>query len=253
MIADPTKRFTERVDNYVKYRPGYPGEVITFLQKECGLTSDSIIADIGSGTGIFSNLLLDKDYHVYAIEPNQAMQQAAKQWLGSNGNYSPIDATAEATTLPAKSVDLIVCAQSFHWFNDERTRSEFKRILKDGCFVALIWNNRMIDIDKFSKAYEELLKNDSLDYNKVNHRNINDIDFKAFFKDGEYKKITYPNAQVFDWNGLLGRVLSSSYVPPQNTDAGKQFQLLLQNAFAKYNVNGMVSFQYQTEIYIGHI
>ncbi|MDP9081011.1 MAG: class I SAM-dependent methyltransferase [Bacteroidota bacterium] len=253
MSADPTKRFTERVDNYVKYRPGYPDEVITFLQKECGLTSKSVIADIGSGTGIFTRILLDKGFKVYAIEPNQAMQQAARQWLGSNKNYTPIDAAAEATTLTPKSIDLIVCAQSFHWFNDERTRAEFKRILKDGRFVALIWNNRLIDVDEFSKAYEDLLKKDSIDYNKVNHRNVNDIDFKAFFKDKEYKKVIYPNAQEFDWQGLIGRAFSSSYVPPQNTDAGKKFQQLLQDAFAKYNTKGKVNFHYQTEIYIGRV
>ncbi|MDB5086953.1 MAG: Methyltransferase protein [Mucilaginibacter sp.] len=253
MTSDPTKRFTERVDNYVKYRPGYPDEVIDFLQNECGLTEESVIADIGSGTGIFTKLLLDKGYIVYAVEPNQAMQQAAKQWLGSNENYTAIDAIAEATTLPPKSIDLVVCAQAFHWFNDERTRAEFKRILKDGSSAALIWNNRLADTDDFSRAYENLLKNGSLDYNKVNHRNITDIDFKAFFKNGQYKQVNYQNAQVFDLDGLMGRAFSSSYVPPQNSEEGKKFRELLQGIFAKYNVSGKVSFQYQTEIYIGQV
>jgi ubiquinone/menaquinone biosynthesis C-methylase UbiE len=253
MTSDPTKRFTERVDNYVKYRPGYPDEVIDFLRSECELSKESAIADIGSGTGIFTKLLLDKGYMVYAVEPNQAMQQAAKQWLGNNENYTAIDATAEATTLPPKSIDLIVCAQAFHWFNNERTLAEFKRILKDSGHAALIWNNRLANTDYFSMAYEALLKNGSVDYNKVNHRNISDIDFKAFFKDGQYKQVNYQNAQVFDLDGLMGRAFSSSYVPPQNSEEGKKFRDLLQDIFTKYNVSGKVSFQYQTEIYIGQV
>lgn len=253
MTSDPTKRFTERVDNYVKYRPGYPDEVIDFLRSECELSEESAIADIGSGTGIFTKLLLDKGYMVYAVEPNQAMQQAAKQWLGNNENYTAIDATAEATTLPPKSIDLVVCAQAFHWFNNERTLAEFKRILKESGHAALIWNNRLANTDYFSMAYESLLKNSSVDYNKVNHRNISDIDFKAFFKDGQYKQVNYQNAQVFDLDGLMGRAFSSSYVPPQNSEEGKKFRELLQDIFTKYNVSGKVSFQYQTEIYIGQV
>jgi ubiquinone/menaquinone biosynthesis C-methylase UbiE len=253
MTSDPTKRFTERVDNYVKYRPGYPDEVVDFLQSECGLSEESAIVDIGSGTGIFTKLLLDKGYMVYAVEPNQAMQQAAKQWLGNNENYTAIDATAEATTLPPKSIDLIVCAQAFHWFNNERTLAEFKRILKDNGHAALIWNNRLANTDYFSMAYEALLKNSSVDYNKVNHRNITDIDFKAFFKNGQYKQVNYQNAQVFDLDGLMGRAFSSSYVPQQNSEEGKKFRELLQDIFTKYNVSGKVSFQYQTEIYIGQV
>ncbi len=251
MIADPTKRFTDLVENYVKYRPGYPDEVIDFLQSECQLSKNSVIADIGSGTGIFTNMLLQKGYKVYAVEPNQAMQQAAKQWLGSNENHIAVDATDAATTLPAKSIDLIVSAQAFHWFNDERTHVEFKRILKDNGKAALTWNNRLPDVDDFSRAYEDLLKKDSIDYNKVNHRQINDIDFKAFFKDGEYKQVNFNNVQVFDEDGLMGRAFSSSYVPPQNSAAGETFRGLLKAIFAKYSVNGKVSFQYQTEIYIG--
>jgi SAM-dependent methyltransferase len=253
MTADSTKRFTERVDNYVKYRPGYPAEVIDFLQDECQLSGGSEIADIGSGTGIFTKLLLDKGYKVYAVEPNQAMQQAAKQWLGSNENHVAIDAAAEATTLPPKSIDLIVCAQAFHWFNDDRTRAEFKRILKDGGYAALIWNNRLVDADDFSSAYEKLLKKESIDYDKVNHRNITDIHYKNFFKNGQYKQVNYPNVQVLNWEGLIGRAFSSSYVPPQSSAAGKKFQQLLQDIFAKYNTNRSVSFYYNTEIYIGRV
>jgi ubiquinone/menaquinone biosynthesis C-methylase UbiE len=253
MVSDPTKRFSDRVDNYVKYRPGYPAEVITFLQNECDLSANSIIADIGSGTGIFTKLLLERGYKVYAVEPNTDMQQAAKEYLGDNKNFIPTDGSAEATNLPSNSIDLIVCAQAFHWFNNEKTQAEFKRILKADGNAALIWNNRLADADDFSIAYESLLKQDSIDYNKVNHRNISDIDFKAFFRDGEYTEVKYPNVQVFDEAGFLGRAFSSSYVPPEGTEAGEKFREILKDIFARYNENGKVSFHYQTEIYLGKV
>ena len=156
MQTDSTKRFSSRVDNYVKYRPGYPDEVIKFLQTECNLSVGSVIADIGSGTGIFTSLLLNQGYKVYAVEPNEDMQQAAIARLGGYKSFMPINAGAEATTLPEESVDLIVCAQAFHWFNNEKSRAEFKRILNDEGRAALIWNNRQADADDFSVAYENI-------------------------------------------------------------------------------------------------
>ena len=253
MNSDPTKRFSDRVDNYVKYRPGYPDEVINFLQNECGLSGDSVIADIGSGTGIFTKLLLEQGYKVYAVEPNADMQRAAKQLLANDKNFIPVDASAETTTLPTSSIDLIVCAQAFHWFNNEKTQQEFKRILTDNGSAALIWNNRLAGVDDFSIAYENILKQDSIDYNKVNHRNISDIDFKAFFKDGKYKTVKFTNVQVFDEAGFLGRAFSSSYVPAEGTEAGEKFRGLLKDIFVRYNKNGEVSFHYQTEIYLGKV
>src|SRR5260221_6272185 len=145
MQIDSTKRFSNRVDNDVKYRPGYPDEVIKFLQKECNLSDGSVIADIGSGTGIFTALLLNKGYKVYAVEPNDDMQQSAIHQFGENENFVPVNDSAEATTLTDNSIDLIVCAQAFHWFNNEKTHAEFRRILKDEGQAALIWNNRQAD------------------------------------------------------------------------------------------------------------
>ncbi|TWJ01449.1 methyltransferase family protein [Mucilaginibacter frigoritolerans] len=253
MISDPTKRFTDRVDNYVKYRPNYPDEVISYLQKECGLTSNSVIADVGAGTGIFTGLLLNKGYKVYAVEPNEAMLQAAIDQYGNNSQFIPVNGTAEATTLPINTIDLIVCAQAFHWFNEEKTAVEFKRILKTGVKAALVWNNRLPDADEFSKAYENLLKQDAIDYNKVNHRKIGEINFKRFFKDGNYSVTKFPNEQVFDLDGLFGRTFSSSYVPAEGSEEGGKFRTLLKDVFDRYNQNGQVSFHYQTEIYMGEV
>lgn len=253
MISDPTRRFSDRVDNYVKYRPGYPHEVLTYLANVCRLSAGSVIADVGAGTGIFTKLLLDEGYVVNAIEPNQPMLSAAKSQLSANKNFIPVNGTAEATTLPENSVDGIVCAQAFHWFNNENTRLEFERILKPGGKAALIWNNRSTDADDFLKAYDVLLKNNSIDYNKVNHQNVSDIDFKAFFKDGRYQLKKVANEQVFDEEGLIGRAFSSSYVPPENSNEGKKFLVMLKDVFSRYNIDGKVAFRYDTEVYTGEV
>jgi SAM-dependent methyltransferase len=181
------------------------------------------------------------------------MQRAAVLQLGDNKNFIPVKGGAEATTLTEKSVNLIVCAQAFHWFNNEKTRAEFKRILTDDGQVALIWNNRLADADEFSVAYENILKKETTEYAEVNHRNISESELKAFFRDGEYKTAYYPNVQVFDEDGLMGRAFSSSYVPPEGTDDGKKFRQLLKDIFEKYNNNGKVSFHYQTEVYLGKV
>jgi len=253
MEADPTKRFSDRVDNYVKYRPTYPPEVLDYLKTECNLTSKSVIADVGAGTGIFTKLLLDKGYEVFAVEPNEQMLQSAKEQLSGYKNFNAFNTGAECTELPNESIDLIVCAQSFHWFSNDNTRVEFSHILKPRGKAALIWNNRVTDIDQFSIEYDALLKNDSVDYNKVNHQNIKDLDFKVFFKDGKYEVKKFPNVQVFDEDGLIGRAFSSSYVPPQGSDEGEVFLKLLRELFAKYNENGKINFHYQTEIYLGEV
>jgi ubiquinone/menaquinone biosynthesis C-methylase UbiE len=253
MISDPTQRFSDRVENYVKYRPGYPPEVLQYLKTECTLTESSVVADVGAGTGIFTKLLLDEGYKVLAVEPNEPMRNAAENYLHDYKNFTSVDGTAEATTLAENSVDCIVCAQDFHWFNNGRTRVEFNRILKPGAKAALIWNNRITDSSDFLKAYDALLKNNSLDYNKVNHQNVKDIDFKAFFKDGEYQLKKFPNEQVFDEQGLIGRAFSSSYVPSEDTEDGQKFLAMLKDIFNKYNVDGKVVFSYQTEVYTGEV
>lgn len=253
MEADPTKRFSDRVDNYVKYRPTYPTGVLDYLETACNLTANSVIADVGAGTGIFTKLLLDKGYKVFAVEPNEQMLQSAVEQLTEYENFNPVNAGAEYTELSNASVDMIVCAQSFHWFSNSNTRVEFNRILKPGGKAALIWNNRSIDADEFSIEYDKLLQNDSVDYNKVNHQKIKDLDFKAFFKDGKYELKKFPNAQVFNEEGLIGRAFSSSYVPPQGTEEGAKFLKLLKDLFTKCNVDGKVTFHYQTEIYLGEV
>lgn len=252
-MSDSTQRFTNRVDNYTKYRPGYPDEVMAMLRQAGNLSGHSKIADIGSGTGIFTLLLLNEGYTVYAVEPNEAMRNAADDQLGSNKKYYSIEGIAEATTLADNSVDMIVCAQAFHWFDAQKTKIEFARILKPGGKVALIWNNRQVEADDFSIAYEFLLQQQASDYKRVNHQNLTEADFNAFFKDGNYKLAKYPNIQVFDEDGLAGRAFSSSYVPAQDTPEGIAFMDRLKEIFNSYQVDGKVNVRYETEVYWGEV
>jgi len=252
-MTNSTLRFSNRVANYVKYRPGYPDVILDFLKDKAGLTAGSVIADIGSGTGIFTKLLLDKGYTVYAVEPNDAMRKSSEDQLFGYERLHAVNGTAENTTLEANSVDLIVCAQAFHWFDQTLSKTEFKRILKPKGQVALIWNNRQIEYDAFAVAYELLLQQQGSDYNEVNHRNITDVDFTNFFKNGKYQLEKQLNIQVFDEDGLVGRAFSSSYIPPKDTEAGQAFLADLQTLFEQYQTNGTVDFVYQTEVYLGKV
>jgi len=254
MTASSTQRFSNRVANYIKYRPGYPEETLAFLKEKAGLTTSSVIADVGSGTGIFTKLLLDQGYIVYAVEPNEAMRNSSVEQLNSYKNFHAINGTAEETTLQSHSVDLVVCAQAFHWFDQASAKTEFKRILKPKGQVALIWNNRQVEYDEFAVAYELLLLQQASDYSEVNHRNLTDVNFNNFFKNGKYQLAKHLNIQVFDEDGLIGRAFSSSYVPSKETEAGQAFLADLKTLFQQYQTDeGTVDFVYQTEVYLGKV
>lgn len=249
MAKDSTQRFSDRVQHYIKYRPDYPPEVINYLRQQTGLSNNSVVADIGSGTGIFTKHLLNLGCKVYAIEPNTEMREAADALLKDYPNYTSINAPAQQTTLKDHTIDLIVCAQAFHWFNTQEAQEEFKRILKNTGQAALIWNNRIVDTDDFSKAYDQLLREKTADYNEVNHQKLSDKDFKAFFKNGEYKKVVFPSFQEFDEAGFMGRANSSSYVPVGD----EKFQQELLNVFREHAQNGTIRFHYNTEIFSGEV
>ncbi|OKS87892.1 class I SAM-dependent methyltransferase [Mucilaginibacter polytrichastri] len=251
--AEPTARFSNRVENYIKYRPGYPAGVIEYLQKQFQLNEDAHIADIGSGTGIFTRLLLDQGYQVFAVEPNEPMKQAAEQDLKAYKNFTSVAGTAEHSNLPPNSIDLITSATAFHWFDVDKSRAEFKRILKTDGSVALIWNVRKPAADAFAVAYDQLLISYASDYKDVKEKTLNDERLARFFNQGKFETISYPNQQVFDEEGLIGRALSSSYVPMPETPEGHTFLKDLKAIFKAYQIDGKVSFVYDTMMYVGKV
>ncbi len=251
---DPKTRFSSRVDRYIKYRPGYPQEVIKFLKEKKILSNHSIIADIGSGTGILSEIFLKKGNKVYGIEPNGDMRAAAEKLLDKYSNFISIDGSAEDTNLKTNSIDIITVGQAFHWFNLEKTRKEFFRILKSDGWVVLIWNRRKKRTNEFLKEYEKFLLKYGTDYKAIEKSKL---EFGKFFggseSNKEYFKVYYDNFQVFDYNGLEGRLLSTSYIPLEDNPKFNDMLFDLKQLFEKFEKDGLIKFEYDTEIIYGQI
>ena len=247
-MSDTVERFSNRVENYVKYRPDYPREIITYLETNCALTHESIIADIGCGTGISSRLFLENCNRVIGVEPNVAMRIAAVEFLAEFPDFTIVDGTSDQTTLPDASVDFVVAAQAFHWFDGEKTRPEFDRILKPGGCIVLIWNERQLDTTPFLIEYEAFLVKYAYDYGTVRHENIKDEELSGFFQK-KHGSAVFANVQVFDFEGLKGRMLSASYMPSE-TDAifGKMIEEL-RTIFANHAENGRIKVFYDTNVY----
>lgn len=252
--ADATERFGNRVTDYVRSRPGYPPEVIELLRQRCGLSPTSIVADVGAGTGIFTRLLLEAGAGVvYAVEPNGPMHEALIAALGQDVRLRTHAGTAEHTGLSRASVDLIVAAQAFHWFDREKTRVEFARILRPRGWVALVWNTRREDTARFLRAYEELLRRWSPDYLQVNHRRVGLETITPFFAPDPVERHTFSTHQEFDFEGVRGRLLSSSYAPGPEHPHHQPMLAALREIFDANQAEGRVRFEYETEVYLGRL
>jgi len=251
-MLDPTMRFSKRVENYLKYRPGYPPEIIQLLEAECALTTQSVIADIGFGTGRLTELFLENGNHVFGVEPNAEMRAAGERVLAQYANFLSMDGTAEATTLPNQSIDLIAAGQSFHWFNRDKARTEFTRILRPSGWVVLIWNGFHADRSPLIKGYQEVMVRYGTDYQEVN-RELSDLDVESFFPKGNCRLTRFPYKQVFDFEGLKGRFLSASYAPEPTHPRFEEMLHDLRGVFDANQRAGKVDFHYETEVYYGQL
>jgi len=251
-VKDSTHRFSSRVENYVRYRPSYPSAVLDLLKSECGLTADSVIADIASGTGIFTRMLLENGNHVFGVEPNADMRNAGEEFLHAYSYFTSVAGTAEATTLADHSVDLVTAAQAAHWFDREKARREFIRICRPGGWTVLLWNERRTGSTPFLRDYEELLLEYGTDYQEVRYeRTIQQIE--TFFAPSPFQLRIFDYQQEFDYPGLEGRLLSSSFTP-QEGDAGHAPMLSgLRRIFDAHRVNDRVTFEYDTRVYYGQL
>lgn len=242
------ERFSDRVENYVKYRPDYPPQVLELFREEMNLQKDSIVADIGSGTGISSKIFLENGNTVFGVEPNRAMRDAATDFLMNYPNFRIIAGTAENTNLPDDSVDFVVAAQAFHWFDAPQTLPEFIRILRDKGFIALIWNERQLDTTAFLREYEKLLIEFGNDYESVRHDNLDEKIFDDFFQE-QFRRKTFENIQTVDLAGLKGRIQSSSYMPSENEENFAPMNREIERIFAKHAENGKIQILYSTNIF----
>lgn len=251
-VKDATQRFSARVDNYVRFRPGYPTEVLELLKRECGLTADSVIADVASGTGIFTRMLAENGNRVFGVEPNDEMRRAGEQFLQSYSRFTSVAATAEATTLPSHSVDIVTAAQAAHWFNREKARREFVRILKPAGWTVLLWNERRTDSTPFLCDYERLLLTYGTDYQEVRHERTT-AEISDFFAPSPFRSCSLQMRQEVDYAGLEGRLLSSSYTPMQDHSKYRPMLQELRRIFDAHQVNGFVSLDYNTLVYYGQL
>ena len=251
-VQDSTQRFSSRVGNYVRYRPGYPSAVIELLKNQCGLTSDSVIADVASGTGIFTRMLLENGNRVYGVEPNSGMRQAGEEFLRAYPRFTSVAGTAEATTLDDYSVDFVTAAQAAHWFDREKSRREFIRICRPGGWTVLLWNERRTGSTTFLRAYEQLLLEYGTDYQDVRHERTTE-QIETFFAPSQFQFRTFEYRQEFDYPALEGRLLSSSYTPQASDAAYTPMLRELRRIFDAHQVDGRVTFEYDTRAYYGQL
>lgn len=251
MVSDPVERFSTRVSNYVRFRPGYPAAIVDLLRHECALDTAARIADIGSGTGFLSRVFLDVGFRVTGVEPNREMRAAGDEILRAYPNFKSVEGTAEATTLEDRSYDLAVAGQAFHWFDPPRARREWDRILKPDRSAALIWNERWPRTDVM-RAIEEVIDRYSNDHDR-SIREGGRSRIGEFFAPTKVQVAEFPNHQDFDFDGVKGRVFSCSYIPNEDDPRSGPMVEDLKRVFDAYQNDGVVRFEYRTEVYWGKL
>lgn len=249
--ADSTERFTDRAGDYAAARPGYPAAIATTLIAELNLAPDAVVADIGSGTGLSCEPFLRAGLPVIGVEPNEAMRAEGDRQLARYAHFRSVAGTAEATSLPDASVDLLTAAQAFHWFDIAPARAEALRILRRPPLAALIWNDRVSTGSRFAEGYEQLLLDFGIDYAKIRHRHAHEDSVAAFFGHHDFRVASFPNPTVLDWTTLLARLNSASYVPKSDHPSHAPMVGRLRRLFDDAAQDGRVTMDYVTRVFYG--
>jgi SAM-dependent methyltransferase len=253
LLSNPAERFTGRVESYRRFRPSYPAEIVDPLRRGCELTADSLIADIAAGTGLLAEVFLAAGFSVTAVEPNEEMRAACAVLQGKFPKLRMTPGTAESTGLPSHSVDLITVAQAMQWFDLERTRAEFARILKPGGWCAVIYNNRRLGGDPFHDGYECLLLEFGIDYLSVKQQHVGRERLAEFFAPSRLQCETLPNSQALTLNALEGRILSSSYMPQPGHPRFDEMRAAIQRLFAETESGGVVTMEHDCLVCYGQL
>jgi SAM-dependent methyltransferase len=251
-VDKPTERFTSRADAYARYRPGYPPAAVTLLKQRCGLSPQAVVADVGSGTGILTALLLHSGAEVFGVEPNGAMRACAEAALRGWPRFRSVNGTAEDTTLAPQSVDLLVAGQAFHWFDVPKARAEGLRVIRSGGSGALLWNERPRDTTAFLADYEALLLRHAPEYATITASRANETSMREFF-GGSMERAEFANRQQLVFEGLQGRLMSSSYAPEPGHPEYAPMMAGLRKVFDTHAHDGQVVLPYQTLVYFGRL
>lgn len=249
MPSDPTQRFSNRVQHYMRYRPGYPREIIDLLQEVCRLTPRSVVADVGSGTGALALLFLEAGNWVYGVEPNDKMRKAGEQFLRDFPRFVSVNGTAEHTTLESDSVDFVSVGQAFHWFNPQVAQQEFGRIVRESGWIVLVWNDRQTDSTPFLRDYEQLLRSYAAEYPTLTHKQFGPEELRDLVGQDVLHR-TYDNLQQLSFEGLKGRLLSSSYAPLPGHPNYEDMLAALSSLFQDHHEDGQVDIRYTTQVYL---
>jgi SAM-dependent methyltransferase len=252
-FADAKQRFSNRVADYIRYRPSYPPALLDLLAKDCGLHPHHVIADVGSGTGLLSKLFLENGNHVYGVEPNAEMRAGGQEFLREYPKFTSINGSAEETTMAPASVDFITAGQAFHWFNVGKAANEFRRILRPDGWVVVLWQDRRVEETPFAREYEQLLQRFGIDYKKVKNAYPEAEKIRHFFDAGTFRSRDLPNQQILDWEGLQGRLRSSSYAPTESHANYAPMMAELRKMFDTHQLNGNVCMEYFARIYFGKL
>jgi SAM-dependent methyltransferase len=252
MGKSSTTRFSDRVENYVRYRPGYPAVVMDLLRTDCGLLPTDIVADVASGTGAWTRLLLENENSVFAVEPNTDMREMGNHQLEAYPRLVSIAGSAEETTLASASVDFVTSAQAAHWFDLPRARAEFVRILRPKGWCVLIWNERRTASTPFLRDYEQLLLTYGTDYKEVRHERTT-ATISGFFAPVPYEERAFSLIQRFDYAGAAGRLLSSSYAPLEGHPSHAAMMRELQRIVRTHALDGLIEFEYDTRVFYGRL
>jgi SAM-dependent methyltransferase len=252
-VRDPVARFSDRAEDYAKYRPRYSHDVVDALKATCGLAPQHLIADVGCGTGLLAKIFLDNGNEVIGLEPNHEMRLEGEKYLAGYEKFRMADGSAEDTKLPPGSVDFVLAGQAFHWFRPPEARKEFARVLKAGGWAALIWHDRDTKSAPFLRAYDAFVRQYSLDYEQVTHKYLASYEaLQSFFAPNEMTLINQHNQQLLDFDGLRGRLLSSSYIP-KSGERHEAMMRALPQLFSEYARDERVVLEYDTKIYCGHL
>jgi SAM-dependent methyltransferase len=242
--------FSTKVADYIASRPDYPSPLFQALADTCGLSAGAVIADIGSGTGLLSNGLLQMGWQVIAIEPNAAMRKASDHFLGNIPGYRSADGCAESIPLEVCSVDLVTAAQAFHWFVAEKARAECLRVLRPEGKVALIWNHRILE-DPLHAALDAIFAEFGGAKRAALAAHEQDADMPSFFGAAKPLELSWKYEHPIDQHGLASLVFSRSYMPERSSPGGEQASLRVREVFSRFSSAGSVTVRYRTTAIIG--